>query len=238
MQHVCHRSEPPGDEIYRYGNLSIYEVCGLANKSYCQCLCLLAKLFLDHKTLTYETDLFLFYILCLVNEDGANILGFFSKERGSANNLACIVVFPPYQRQGYGSLLIQLSYELSRREGVIAGPEYPLSDLGKTSYRKYWINVVCRLIQENCYEAMGISELSFKSGFRPSDIIAAVRAATLKDPHLIQLIRESDQEYVEIERNSFIGKPTRLLLRYEKLLWEPKDIYRTRHVSGVSRSHY
>lgn len=37
---------------------------------YCQCLCLLAKLFLDHKTLYFDVEPFLFYILCEVHLDG------------------------------------------------------------------------------------------------------------------------------------------------------------------------
>ena len=31
---------------------------------YCQNLCLLSKLFLDHKTLYYDVDPFLFYVMC------------------------------------------------------------------------------------------------------------------------------------------------------------------------------
>lgn len=45
----CTLRHPPGDEIYRDGNLSVWEVDGKDQKIYCQNLCLLAKLFLDHK---------------------------------------------------------------------------------------------------------------------------------------------------------------------------------------------
>ena len=48
----------------------------------CRCpqnLCYLAKLFLDHKTLYYDVDLFLFYVLCECDERGAHIVGYFSK---------------------------------------------------------------------------------------------------------------------------------------------------------------
>lgn len=45
----CDLRHPPGDEIYRDGHLSVFEVDGKKNKIYCQNLCLLAKLFLDHK---------------------------------------------------------------------------------------------------------------------------------------------------------------------------------------------
>jgi hypothetical protein len=42
---------------------------------YCQSLCLLSKLFLDHKTLYYDVDPFLFYVLCEVDEDGGLLHG-------------------------------------------------------------------------------------------------------------------------------------------------------------------
>jgi MOZ/SAS family len=44
-----------------------------------QNLCLFSKLFLDHKTLYYDVDPFLFYIFCEVDQDGYHILGYFSK---------------------------------------------------------------------------------------------------------------------------------------------------------------
>jgi len=50
-----------------------------AFQAYAQNLCLLAKLFLDHKTLYYDTDPFLFYILCEVDRIGYHIVGYFSK---------------------------------------------------------------------------------------------------------------------------------------------------------------
>jgi hypothetical protein len=59
----CDLRHPPGDEIYRDGVLSVFEVDGKDNKIYCQNLCLLAKLFLDHTTLYYDVEPFLFYIL-------------------------------------------------------------------------------------------------------------------------------------------------------------------------------
>eukprot|EP00960_Hanusia_phi_P065718 766195-Hanusia_phi.AAC.5 len=52
----CEWRHPPGDEIYRDGNISMFEVDGKKAKIYCQSLCLLSKLFLDHKTLYYDVD--------------------------------------------------------------------------------------------------------------------------------------------------------------------------------------
>ena len=38
-------------------------------------------------------------------------------------NLACILIFPPFQRMGLGKLLIAFSYELSKLDGKIGSPE-------------------------------------------------------------------------------------------------------------------
>lgn len=48
---------------------------------YCQNLCLLAKLFLDHKTLYFDVEPFLFYIMTEVDRHGCHIVGYFSKVR-------------------------------------------------------------------------------------------------------------------------------------------------------------
>ena len=60
------------------------------------------------------------------------------------NNLACILVFPPWQRQGLGKILMGVSYELSRREGRVGGPEKPLSEFGRRGYMKFWQARVAR----------------------------------------------------------------------------------------------
>lgn len=77
----CPHRTPPGREIYREFGLSVFEVDGKEHKVYCQNLCLLAKLFLDHKTLYYDVDPFYFYIICQVDDLGAHIVGYFSKEK-------------------------------------------------------------------------------------------------------------------------------------------------------------
>ena len=99
----CTYRSPPGDEIYREGKLSVYELDGKEHRVYCQNLCLLAKLFLDHKTLYYDVDPFYFYVIAEVDDAGAHIVGYFSKEKVSTEdyNLACILTFPQYQKCGY-----------------------------------------------------------------------------------------------------------------------------------------
>lgn len=153
------------DPVEDQGEWSIWEVDGEEEGLFCQNLSLFAKLFLDNKSVFFDVVGFKYYLLVHTapraprspspqgsadkgDEDEAaqalplkhQIVGFFSKEKLSwdNNNLACILIFPPWQRKGLGALLMGVSYEISRREGVVGGPEKPISDLGKRGYKRFW----------------------------------------------------------------------------------------------------
>lgn len=53
----------------------------------------------------------IFYIITSVQNGVETVVGFFTKEKDTTNenNLACIIVFPPYQNKGFGSLMIKFS---------------------------------------------------------------------------------------------------------------------------------
>ena len=74
---ICACTHPPGDEIYRDGNLLMYEIDGQKEVLYCQNLCLMTKFFIEHKTLYYDTYPFYFYVLCEEDEEGSHIVCFF-----------------------------------------------------------------------------------------------------------------------------------------------------------------
>ena len=44
-------------------SISVYEINGEDNKLFCQNLCLIAKLFLDHKSIYFDVSPFKFYVL-------------------------------------------------------------------------------------------------------------------------------------------------------------------------------
>ncbi|KAF8174723.1 acyl-CoA N-acyltransferase [Pholiota molesta] len=145
----CKVKHPPGKKVYQNGAHTIWEVDGAKEKLYCQNLSLFGKLFIDVKTLFFDCDNFLFYILTEGTSMEDHIMGFFSKEKLSYDdyNLACIMTLPQYQRKGWGMLMIEFSYELSRRAGKVGTPERPLSDLGLRSYLAYWISTLIRFFR-------------------------------------------------------------------------------------------
>ncbi|KAG0648641.1 Histone acetyltransferase mst2 [Hyphodiscus hymeniophilus] len=184
----CPWKHPPGDEIYRDGKIMIFEVDGRKNPLYCQNLCLLAKLFLGSKTLYYDVEPFLFYVMTEYDELGCHFVGYFSKEKrpSSLNNVSCILVLPIHQRKGYGHLLIDFSYLLTRVEKKTGSPEKPLSDMGLVSYRNYWRLVICYYLQDfkPGDKIPSIKAISDDMGLTPDDVIAALDAlgALVRDP--------------------------------------------------------
>ncbi|XP_042610415.1 histone acetyltransferase KAT7-like [Cyprinus carpio] len=187
----CVWKHPPGDEVYRKGAISVFEVDGKKNKIYCQNLCLLAKLFLDHKTLYYDVEPFLFYVMTEADNTGCHLVGYFSKEKNSFlnYNVSCILTMPQYMRQGYGKMLIDFSYLLSKVEERVGSPERPLSDLGLISYRSYWKEVLLRYMYNFKGKEISIKEISQETAVNPVDIVSTLQSLQMlkywKGKHLV-----------------------------------------------------
>jgi hypothetical protein len=170
----CELQHPPGDEIYRdlEQGLAVFEVDGQKSPVFCENLSYLSKLFLDHKTLYYDTTPFLFFVLCEIDlpQQRYHITGYFSREKESSLgfNLSCILVLPFHQRKGLGKFMVGMSYELSLREGKIGTPEVPLSDLGRALYMGWWTQRIIRYLEEHP-APFSIAELTRDTGIKESD---------------------------------------------------------------------
>eukprot|EP00053_Salpingoeca_punica_P018396 m.180082 g.180082 ORF g.180082 m.180082 type:complete len:505 (-) comp17421_c0_seq4:1523-3037(-) len=174
----CPLHHPPGTEIYRKGDLSFWEVDGGKEPIYCQNVCLFAKLFLDHKTLHFDVEPFWFYVLTEWTADGAQMLGYFSKEKDSPqnHNLSCILTIPKHQQTGYGKMMIDFSYLLSKQEKVVGSPETPLSDLGLLSYRSYWSDAILDCLVSNNAKELSLREISEETAIAPTDVVNTLQA--------------------------------------------------------------
>lgn len=199
----CVWKHPPGEEVYRKDRISVWEVDGKRYKQYCQNLCLLAKFFLDHKTLYYDVEPFLFYVMTMFDSDGCHTVGYFSKEKNSFlnYNVSCILTLPPYQRQGYGRLLIDFSYLLTRVEGKIGSPEKPLSDLGLISYRSYWKDVLLSYLCATSGSTLSVKDISQEMAIHSYDIVSTLQALGMmkywKGKHIVLKKQDVLDEYVD-----------------------------------------
>ena len=219
----CYWYHPPANEIYRSGDISIFEVDGGVSKIYCQNLCLLAKLFLDHKTLYYDVEPFVFYVLTQNDSKGNHLVGYFSKEKACQQryNLSCIMTMPQYQRMGYGRFLIDFSYLLSRIEGQPGSPEKPLSDLGQVSYHSYWKSVILEYLDNLSSDKISIRQISRDTGLDPHDI-----ASTL---HMLGFLKLNSDSSVNIVKKhdvidahmAKVSTSKRISLDPDALHWSP-----------------
>lgn len=220
----CTLRYPPGNEIYRDERVSFFEIDGRKQRTWCRNLCLLSKLFLDHKTLYYDVDPFLFYCMTMRDEMGHHLVGYFSKEKESAEgyNVACILTLPQYQLLGYGRILIDFSYNLSKREGKLGSPEKPLSDLGLLSYRAYWADTIIELLVENSRNGkteITIDDIASLTSMTTTDILHTLGALNMlkyyKGQHIVCLTDVLVEKY---EKQKAKKKHK---IDAEKLIWKP-----------------
>lgn len=219
----CPAKHPPGDEIYREASISIFEVDGRKNPVYCQNLCLLAKLFLGSKTLYYDVEPFLFYVMTEFDDLGCHFVGYFSKEKrpSSANNVSCILTLPTHQRKGYGNLLIDFSYLLTRIEGKTGSPEKPLSDMGLVSYRNYW-RLILSYHLRNQKSPVSIADISERTGMTADDVVSGLEAlrALVRDPVTKTYALRLDYSYFEECIRGWESKGY-VVLNPDALVWTP-----------------
>ncbi|KAK8820074.1 hypothetical protein WA538_002171 [Blastocystis sp. DL] len=189
----CTFFSPPGDEIYRKDNISVFEVDGNGDynqRVYAENISYIAKLFLDHKTLYYDVTPFYFYVITEYDDQGYHVVGYFSKEKCSelGYNLACIMTLPPHQRKGYGHFMIEFSYELSKIEKKVGSPEKPLSDLGHISYHSFWKEEIVKLLSRSHQQMLSLIDIAKMTSFTIDDIME-----TLK---LLDLLKYYNGQYI------------------------------------------
>ncbi|CAH1978254.1 unnamed protein product [Acanthoscelides obtectus] len=226
-QDKCTWRHPPATEIYRCKDLSVFEVDGNVNKIYCQNLCLLAKLFLDHKTLYYDVEPFLFYVLTKNDKKGCHLVGYFSKEKHCVQkyNVSCIMTMPQYQRQGYGRFLIEFSYLLSKEEGQPGTPEKPLSDLGRVSYYAYWKSIVLEYLHSHREEKLKLTDVSKETGMYCHDIALALQLLGfikyIQTDDGLKPVISVNWSKVDAHMERVWKSKTRIPIDYECLRWTP-----------------
>lgn len=69
-----------------------------------------------------------------------------------------------------------VSYELSKREGRVGGPEKPLSELGRKSYLRFWQARVAReVLRTRSKSSLELAELAGRCAMVVEDAVAALK---------------------------------------------------------------
>ncbi|KMU73012.1 histone acetyltransferase ESA1 [Coccidioides immitis RMSCC 3703] len=205
-------------------------------------LSLFAEAILDQKSVCFDVSGFLFYLLVYIdpdNPDAHHILGYFSKEKMSwdANNLACILIFPPYQHNQLGKFLMGISYKLSTWEwergiGSIGGPERPLSEMGERSYIRFWEERIARYFLRDLprgngkpaksrpkkrkkvtQEQITIEELGKATGMLVEDVITAIKSMGVASEEQLKQRRKraASENANEVEESVAVIKKSKVL---------------------------
>lgn len=156
----------------------IKRVRGFRDALFCQNLALFGKLFLMDKLVFYNVEAFDFYVVYGQDAGFLTPMGFFLKEVNSWEpdvNLACICVFPPFQKLRLGSLLLEFLYSLAKVTPGQArlGPELPLSPFGKALYLRFWAKTLAYTLQGETGEVT-LDRLADATGFRKDDVLMAL----------------------------------------------------------------
>ena len=213
------KNKAPGRIKYLGREYVIRRIKGSKHQLFCQCLCLFTKLFLDNKSMYFKVDHYEFYIVCKVGS--TKPMGFFSKDLLSynRNNLACVLIFPPYQRKQLGTLLIEFSYKLSMAEGLVSGPESPLSPFGLISYIRFWSRRICwELIDGELSDLslVTLNDISEVTGFRINDIITTLKYLDCISPSGGLLLSTMKDKVTSMH-----GKISDNMIQVDELLIEP-----------------
>ncbi|EKF30097.1 acetyltransferase, putative [Trypanosoma cruzi marinkellei] len=182
---VCpYRFWVPGDEIYRCRRrrFVVFEIDGrkMASVPYTRRIARLAKHFLEEKTTLDDLHFFAIVVLFEVDDYGYHFVGYFSKEWRKSmscnNSLSCVMVLPPYRNKGYGALLIEISYEMGRIEGIPGSPERPLSAAGKKVFSRIWRDEILQAIFSLNEKGLPLTMnlLSWESGMAIEDVAVAL----------------------------------------------------------------
>ncbi|CAF3299408.1 unnamed protein product [Rotaria socialis] len=209
----CTQTRPPGCLIYTQKDVSIFEVCGWKAKTYCEDLCLIATLFIESKIEIKNVHRFRFYVLTVCHNDNQyEFAGFFSKLQYQERlNVSCLLILPPYRNRGFGSLMVHISYALSRLANIHTGtPERPLSTQGLLCYRKYWKSKIFDyLLTKTNEEQIAINDISKATSIFTCDIIETLASLNMirmleKDKLIIYRSQELFDEYKQKSKETDI----------------------------------
>ena len=137
-----------------------------------------------------EVDEYDFFVLYKKDEAGLyTAQGYWTKNRERQWSLNTMLIFPHCQKNGFGGLMIGLSYLILKVSGEVGSPETPLSDKGRESFEKFWkISIVKYLRSAG---RLSLEGMSLATGIAKEDLLRAMR--------LMNMIKKNSEHEVFFE---------------------------------------
>jgi len=218
-------TSPPGTEIYIDGNIRVFEIDGAVDEMYCQNLNLLGRLFIGSKTATFCAKPFRYYVLYDLIDGSYHFVGYFSKLKDDTlcYNLSCLLTYPAYEKKKAGWFLVDLSYELSKREGKVGSPEAPNAHAQKL-YTSFISHAICKQILTNQKEVC-LDAMAYNAGIEYKDVVGVMSKLNKVSVKNGNAVVKLPKEYVkknfeEIERK--LSLPGCFRFKSNLLTWHPE----------------
>ncbi|GMF01155.1 unnamed protein product [[Candida] boidinii] len=141
--------------------------------------------------------------------------------------------------KGYGKVLIDLSYLLTKREFKLGTPEKPFSDLGLLTYRNYWKFKILETLlifkkkfynnnNENSFPKISIDDLSNYTGMIYNDVIIGLEQLNclikLNGKYMIKInwnhLTKLFNDYNEKQIKRY-GESNVITINDDNLIWKP-----------------
>ena len=143
-------------------------------ESFSNIVWILKKHVVPDKVVVEEVNEYEFFVLIKRDQAGLNFLqGYWSKNLDKQWSLNTIVIFPHYQFNGYGQLMITFSYLFLKVEGVAGTPERPLCTKGRESFEKFRKASVLKYLRSGW--KLDLQEMSLATGIVDEDLLRAMR---------------------------------------------------------------
>ncbi|KAM0680837.1 Histone acetyltransferase [Glugoides intestinalis] len=139
--------------IYEEETFKISKIEPLKKK---QLLSTIAQMFIKSKTVYFDVEKYELFII--YNEE---IIGYFSRYKNGDNSLNCFLVFPSFQGQGWGTVI--MDYCTASTSKTPKSPEKPYTRKAIFCFRKYW--------KYKVIGAKTVNEISRKTGVSIEDAI-------------------------------------------------------------------
>lgn len=153
LNHHISKCKVPFIPIYQEDTFSVSKVEPLKKK---QLLSVIAQMFIKSKTVYFDVaqyDIFIIY--------KEEVIGYFSRYKNGDHSLNCFLVFPCFQGQGWGTVI--MDYCTASTVKRPRSPEKPYTRKAIFCFRKYW--------KYKVIGAKSVNEISRKTGLSIDEAI-------------------------------------------------------------------